>query len=386
VVTECQILAMQFVFIRPLTSILAFVYNTVYETSSHRGGVGGEDDNEGNLSGSAVAAYFASPLFVLAMITNVSVFLAFTGLLKFYHAVRDDLRWCQPFSKFMTIKGIVFLTFWQGLLISIVVSALNHSGRSSDGNVKTIQHHPSSNASSAVPGSSGGLYSSWTSPGSTTSSYHNGTDRYLMGAQQSSSSSSDYSSYAAFDEAAQIQNFLICLEMLFFSIAHYCVFPAEEWEPGYRPRALARPGIGLKDFVSDMSYIIKSRRNRTNQSTKGCVVVPSFEEFEDDNGDRGGAGDDDVENRRRGDAAEKVHFDEDESSSSSDTAGFPDALDPEGDVLRRSRSRRSLDEEKSKGDSLMLTNEIPAAASIGITTAASSTVVNSTLSAVHPIL
>jgi len=38
-----------------------------------------------------------------------------------------------------------------------------------------------------------------------------------------------------------------------------CVFPAEEWEPDYRPRTYGKPGIGLGDFVSDMSYIIASR-------------------------------------------------------------------------------------------------------------------------------
>ena len=63
------------------------------------------------------------------------------------------------------------------------------------------------------------------------------------------------------EQAVEIQNVLICLEMLFFSIAHWCVFPAEEWEPGYRPKQYAKPGIGLKDFASDMRYIMSSSRN-----------------------------------------------------------------------------------------------------------------------------
>lgn len=62
-------------------------------------------------------AYFKSPGFALAMIVNVSIFFAFTGLLKLYHAVREDLLWCRPFPKFLTIKAVVFLTFWQGLAI-----------------------------------------------------------------------------------------------------------------------------------------------------------------------------------------------------------------------------------------------------------------------------
>jgi len=62
-------------------------------------------------------AYFKSPGFAVAMVVNVSIFFAFTGLLKLYHAVREDLLWCRPFPKFLTIKAVVFLTFWQGLAI-----------------------------------------------------------------------------------------------------------------------------------------------------------------------------------------------------------------------------------------------------------------------------
>jgi hypothetical protein len=102
-------------------------------------------------------AYFKSPGFALAMVVNVSVFFAFTGLLKFYHAVRDDLAWIRPWPKFLTIKGVVFLTFWQGLAILIFVVVL------ADANEKEF----------------------------------------------------------ATSRALQYQNMLICLEMLFFSISHW---------------------------------------------------------------------------------------------------------------------------------------------------------------------
>ena len=70
-------------------------------------------------------AYFRSPGFAVAMVVNVSIFFAFTGLLKLYHAVQTDLSWCRPFPKFLTIKAVVFLTFWQGLviLLSLVLTA-----------------------------------------------------------------------------------------------------------------------------------------------------------------------------------------------------------------------------------------------------------------------
>lgn len=85
VLLECQLLAMQFVFFRPATAIVSFVLEAVGAGSDDGGGW----------------AYFYSPQFFVVLVENASVFLAFSGLLKFYHAVRDDLAWCQPFAKFM---------------------------------------------------------------------------------------------------------------------------------------------------------------------------------------------------------------------------------------------------------------------------------------------
>jgi hypothetical protein len=50
------------------------------------------DDNDDDGEGSKWA-FFYSPKFFVIMVENVSVFLAFSGLLKFYHAVRDELAW-----------------------------------------------------------------------------------------------------------------------------------------------------------------------------------------------------------------------------------------------------------------------------------------------------
>ena len=278
VLTECQILCLQFVFIRPITSVLNFAFTfgqeelQSYETAhghhlenngttrflSMNGGGGGGGhadsfvndttststvfDQDGGLGGGAVPAavyptaapvvfqnttgmndngefsqaaisYFTSPGFYFAMITNVSVFLAFTGLLKFYHAVRDDLVWCQPFPKFLTIKGVVFVTFWQGLVISIVVNLKQREGTTSHWAQNELDDDPR-------------------------------------------------------ERAQQLQNVLICLEMLFFSITHWCVFPAEEWEPNYQPRKVGNPGIGFKDFVSDVSEIYNQAGNNRRSAAR----------------------------------------------------------------------------------------------------------------------
>mmetsp|Transcript_34767 Transcript_34767/g.52091 ORF Transcript_34767/g.52091 Transcript_34767/m.52091 type:complete len:465 (-) Transcript_34767:1284-2678(-) len=184
VLLECQFLAMQFVFFRPLTAIVSFVLESMRD-----GDAGG----------------FSSPDFIIMMIENVSVFLAFSGLLKFYHAVQDDLAWCQPFAKFLTIKGVVFMTFWQGLIISIIFHANTDDDKSDD---------------------------------------------------DESNSGSSYS-------AKSIQHILICMEMLFFSAAHMCVFPAEEWEEGYQVKHGGGPTFAFNDFASDVNMIIDSgKRSR----------------------------------------------------------------------------------------------------------------------------
>lgn len=235
VLMECQILAMQFVLVRPVTSILLFISETFIVEPPD------EDDPY---------HYFKSPNFYIAMITNVSVFFAFNGLLKFYHAVHEDLRWCKPFSKFMSIKGIVFLTFWQGLLISIIVNL--HLQGSSRRAAAISPAELATNAPTTL------LQTAAPVPAPV---------RYLEEEEMQSSN----------QLAAQIQNFLICLEMLFFSIAHWCVFPAEEWSPDYRPKQhVAKPGIGFKDFASDLKYIVSTsnsarrfRREHSNMTDSG---------------------------------------------------------------------------------------------------------------------
>ena len=59
----------------------------------------------------------------------------------------------------------------------------------------------------------------------------------------------------------QAQNFLICLEMLLFSIAHFYCFPTDEWQDGYRPaiekKMSAGDNLALGDFMNDLKLIIR---------------------------------------------------------------------------------------------------------------------------------
>ncbi len=189
---------MQFVFFKPLTAIGLFTcqkydFCTIDPNHVHNYQIFG------------VLPVYAleNPILWLRIIQNISVFMAFSGLLKFYHAVQDDLAWCNPFPKFLCIKGIVFMTFWQGLVISFLASTTNEG----------------------VPGGSG-------SDGS--------DDAELWG--------------------KQAQNFLICLEMLLFSIAHFYCFPTDEWQDGYRPAIKEVRGLdnmAFGDFVADLKLIMR---------------------------------------------------------------------------------------------------------------------------------
>jgi hypothetical protein len=88
VLMECQVLGMQFVFLNSVIAVLDFVLELIGQQSSD---VDDEDDDADDDGGRF--AFFYSPKFILMMVRNVSVFLAFSGLLKFYHAVRDELAW-----------------------------------------------------------------------------------------------------------------------------------------------------------------------------------------------------------------------------------------------------------------------------------------------------
>jgi len=277
VIMECMILAMQFVFIRPLTSIARFVSTDLWEKYHPPSDEGGWQ------------AYVMTPAFVCAMITNVSVFLAFTGLVKFYHAVREELTWCSPFWKFMAIKGIVFLTFWQGLLITILVE-LRHDGKSTpdtfgygNGTTSPIYYNSTNSNGGSDNGDSefaGNIeFTPTHSPTITAPDWYNNNNHNRTRSLFSRTlEASDAEIKSSRQEAQEIQNALICFEMLLFSIAHWCVFPHEEWAEGYRPKKGASvAGIGLKDFVSDMSYIVSSRsenrahRRRRKRAAKGAL-------------------------------------------------------------------------------------------------------------------
>jgi len=61
----------------------------------------------------------------ISFFLNVSQMWALYCLIKFYHATSDNLRhpvnW-RPLGKFLCVKGVVFFTWWQGMLIAVLRS------------------------------------------------------------------------------------------------------------------------------------------------------------------------------------------------------------------------------------------------------------------------
>lgn len=59
--------------------------------------------------------------------------------------------------------------------------------------------------------------------------------------------------------ASQIQNLLICIEMFMASIAHFYVFPYEEWGRNYEKEqkkiGLFRDTLAFNDFVTDIGMM-----------------------------------------------------------------------------------------------------------------------------------
>jgi Organic solute transporter Ostalpha len=92
------------------------------------------------------------------------------------------------------------------------------------------------------------------------------------------------------DKAAlQIQNLLICIEMLIASVAHFYIFPYHEWQEGYKREkqksTLIRDTLALQDFVRDMQVMTTPWEtapdpSALNGTSEGHAVTMCYEEAE----------------------------------------------------------------------------------------------------------
>jgi len=68
--------------------------------------------NEGELS-------FTNAYMYISGLLNMSQMWALYCLVKFYHATHEDLHEWSPMGKFLCIKGVVFFTWWQGVVLAL---------------------------------------------------------------------------------------------------------------------------------------------------------------------------------------------------------------------------------------------------------------------------
>jgi hypothetical protein len=76
----------------------------------------------------------------IMLINNFSISLALYALFLFYSATKQMLKPYNPVIKFLTVKSVIFLTFWQGVLLAVlekfkVIEAFEGSSNLSAGTV-----------------------------------------------------------------------------------------------------------------------------------------------------------------------------------------------------------------------------------------------------------
>jgi len=129
------------------------------------------------------------------------------------YKVDEELKWVDPWPKFMCIKGVVFATFWQGFIISLCAQV----------------------------------------------------------------------GFLDQQAAFALQDFLICVEMLLASLAHYYIFPPNQWTPGFKAkkvRALAadeEDGMTLQSTfaVGDFFRDVREVMARSEKTSDGNLSVRS---------------------------------------------------------------------------------------------------------------
>ncbi|CAM2099782.1 unnamed protein product [Caretta caretta] len=97
----CKQATLQFCIVKPLVAILTIVLQAF----------GKYHDGDFNIH---------SGYLYITIIYNFSVSMALYALFLFYFATLELLRPFEPVLKFLTIKAIIFLSFWQGMLLAIL--------------------------------------------------------------------------------------------------------------------------------------------------------------------------------------------------------------------------------------------------------------------------
>lgn len=97
----CKQATLQFCIIKPLMSVLTLILQAS----------GKYNDGDWSLNNSYI---------YINMVYNTSVSLALYGLILFYQATKELLSPYEPVWKFLSVKSIIFMSFWQGAIFAIL--------------------------------------------------------------------------------------------------------------------------------------------------------------------------------------------------------------------------------------------------------------------------
>ncbi|CAO2831177.1 unnamed protein product [Amaranthus hypochondriacus] len=160
-IRRCKQGCLQFVILKPILVAITFI---LYSKGKYE---------DGDFSANQSYLY-------ITIIYTISYSVALYALVLFYVACRDLLQPFNPVPKFVLIKSVVFLTYWQGVLVFLAAKS---------GLIKNAE------------------------------------------------------------DAADVQNFVICVEMLMAAIGHFFAFPSKEY-------AGANIGVSL-GFSGSLAHALK---------------------------------------------------------------------------------------------------------------------------------
>jgi len=165
----------------------------------------------------------------ICILTNVSQTWALYCFFFFYFATKNELTPIRPVGKFLSVKLLVFFTWWQSLFISILYQ------------MELIPHYTSTEAKLFGNAGSneeeldlGGVrhVPDWSEP--LVAEDAAALDEFggkAFWAESTDSLSTGIIEYSSEDVAKALQDYLICIEMFVFAIVHIFVFPHSEYSP-----------------------------------------------------------------------------------------------------------------------------------------------------------
>jgi len=216
----------------------------------------------------------------ICILTNVSQTWALYCFFFFYFATKNELTPIRPVGKFLSVKLLVFFTWWQSLFISILYQ------------MQLIPHYISTEAKMFAGGSLEGddldlagvrAEPDWNVPLSAEDAsaldQHGGKAFWTSPSDPVSSGIIEYSPE---DVAKALQDYLICIEMFIFAVVHIFVFPHSEYSPeAVEARARALNQMPNKNWNKRLGrkwkeYDNKSSWSGTTNTSRDSVEIELF--------------------------------------------------------------------------------------------------------------